>query len=172
VGALDRDRDLLAFEIEEIEELDPSPDEEEALLAERGRLRAVDALRAAAGAGAEALAPELADGPSATTALAEAERHAASVAGSDPQLDALAARLGELRIEAEDLGGELRRYVEGLQAEPGRLEEVESRLESYDRLKRKHGGSVEAVLAHAERCRSLADNADEFTKRLLDLAVS
>src|SRR5437763_4676914 len=154
VGALDRDRDLLAFEIEEIEELDPSPDEEEALMAERGRLRAVDALRAAAGAGAEALAPELPDGPTATTALAEAERHAASVAGSDPQLDALAARLGELRIEAEGLGGELRRYVEGLQAEPGRLEEVESRLESYDRLKRKHGGSVEAVLAHAERCRT------------------
>src|SRR5438067_12591459 len=80
VGALDRDRDLLAFEIEEIEELDPSPDEEEALMAERGRLRAVDALRAAAGAGAEALAPELPDGPTATTALAEAERHAASVA--------------------------------------------------------------------------------------------
>src|SRR5213079_570014 len=37
-GALDRDRDLLAFEIEEIEELHPSTDDEERLLAERARL--------------------------------------------------------------------------------------------------------------------------------------
>src|SRR5207302_8013624 len=59
-----------------------------------------------------------------------------------------------LRIEAEDLAGELRRYLEGLDAEPGRLEDVEARLDRYDRLKRKHGGSVEAVLAHAARCRA------------------
>src|SRR5437870_676380 len=109
------------------------------LLAERGRLGALDSLRTAAGAGAEALAPEAADGPSATAALAESERHADAVAGADPQLDALAARLRALRIEAEDLGGELRRYGDGLEAEPGRLEEVESRLDRYDRLKRKHG---------------------------------
>src|SRR4051812_20934597 len=52
VGARDRDRDLLAFELDEIDALDPRADEEETLLAERGRLRQVDGLRAAAGAGA------------------------------------------------------------------------------------------------------------------------
>src|SRR5204862_247048 len=57
-GALERDRDLLAFEIEEIEELDPSAEDEELLAAERERLRRLDALRGAAGAGAEALAQE------------------------------------------------------------------------------------------------------------------
>ena len=31
---------------------------------------------------------------------------------------------------------------------------VEERLEAIDRLERKHGGSVESVLAHAERCRA------------------
>src|SRR5438309_12007697 len=55
-GALDRDRDLLAFEIEEIEALAPSAEDEELLTAERARLQRLDALRGAAGAGAEALA--------------------------------------------------------------------------------------------------------------------
>ncbi len=129
-------------------------DEEESLLAERGRLRQIDGLRAAAGAGAEAITPESGDGGGAALALGEAERLADAVAGADPELDALAERLRALRIEAEDLGAELRRYAGGLEAEPGRLEEVESRLEQYDRLRRKHGGSVESVLAHAEHCRA------------------
>ncbi|HEX8066473.1 MAG TPA: DNA repair protein RecN [Thermoleophilaceae bacterium] len=163
-GARDRDRDLLAFEIAEIEELDPSVEDEAALLAERGRLRQLDGLRAAAGAGAEALAPDGGDGLGAAAALADAERLADGVAGADPALDALAERLRALRIEAEELGTDLRRYAEGLEAEPGRLEDVEARLEGYDRLKRKHGGTVEAVLAHADRCRAeraLLESADE-----------
>jgi DNA repair protein RecN (Recombination protein N) len=151
-GARDRDRDLLAFELDEIEDLGPDPEEEAALLAERGRLRQIDGLRAAAGAGAEAIAPD--DGVGAAMALGEAERLADAVAGADAQLDELAERLRALRIEADDLGAELRRYAGGLEAQPGRLEEVEARLEQYDRLRRKHGGSVESVLAHAEHCRA------------------
>jgi DNA repair protein RecN (Recombination protein N) len=68
-------------------------------------------------------------------------------------MDELGARLTSLRLEAEDLGAELRRYAGALEGEPGRLDVVEERLELYDRLERKHGGSVAAVLAHAERCR-------------------
>ena len=129
-GARDRDRDLLAFELAEIDELAPSPDEEDGLAAERGRLREVDGLRAAAGAGAEALVPESVEATGAAAALADAERLADGVAGADSELDALAARLRTLRIEAEELGGELRRYAEGLEADPARLEQVESRLDS------------------------------------------
>jgi DNA repair protein RecN (Recombination protein N) len=52
------------------------------------------------------------------------------------------------------VAGELRGYVAGVEAEPGRLEEVEERLAAISRLVRKHGGSVAAVLEHAERCRA------------------
>jgi DNA repair protein RecN (Recombination protein N) len=175
-GARDRDRDLLAFELDEIEALGPEVEEEARLLVERGRLRQLDGLRAAAGAGAEAIAPEDGSG-GAATALGEAERLADAVAGADPELDALAERLRALRIEADDLGGELRRYAEGLEAEPGRLEEVEARLEQYDRLRRKHGDSVESVLAHADHCRgelARLERSDEDEARVageLDAAV-
>jgi DNA repair protein RecN (Recombination protein N) len=158
-GTRDRDLDLLGFEIDEIEALGPSAEEEQGLLAERERLRRLDALLEAAAGGSEALAPD--EGLGAAGLLARAEAQAAGVAGVDPELDALAARLTALRIEAEDLAGELRRYPDGLESEPGRLEEVEERLELYDRLGRKHGGSVEAVLAHAERCRAERERLEQ-----------
>jgi DNA repair protein RecN (Recombination protein N) len=168
-GARDRDRDLLAFELDEIETLGPDVGEAESLAGERGRLRQIDGLRAAAGGGAEAIAPEGGDHAGVTAALGEAERLAEAVTGADPELDALAERMRAVRLEAEDLGAELRRYAGGLEAEPGRLEEVEARLEQYDKLRRKHGGSVESVLAHAEYCRAeLArlERADEDATRL------
>jgi DNA repair protein RecN (Recombination protein N) len=152
-GNRERDLDLLVYEIGEIEALGPDLTEKEELLGERARLRHLEGLRTAAAGGAEAIAPDAPDAPGAGPLLAEAERLADAVAGVDPDLDALAARLRALRIEAEDLGGELRRYEAGLDAEPGRLQHVEERLDAYDRLERKHGGSVEAVLAHLERCR-------------------
>ena len=152
-GNRERDLDLLVFEIGEIEALSPDESEKAELTAERDRLRHLEGLRAASAGGAEALAPE-GDQPGAAPLLAEAERLAATVAGVDAQLDGLATRLAALRIEAEDLAGELRRYELGLASEPGRLEQVEERLDAYDRLERKHGGSVTAVLAHLDRCRA------------------
>jgi DNA repair protein RecN (Recombination protein N) len=159
-GTRDRDLDLLAFEIQEIEELDPSAEERTSLDGERDRLRQMDGLLAAAGGGAEAIAASSGDGGVAQL-LAECEQLAGTVQGVDPRLDELAGRLAALRIEAEDLGGELRRYADSLEAEPGRLQEVEERLDAYDRLERKHGGSVAAVLEHAERCRAERDGLEQ-----------
>jgi DNA repair protein RecN (Recombination protein N) len=158
-GTRDRDLDLLRFELAEIEEVGPTVEEGEALTAERARLREVDGLRAAAAGGAEALAPIDGDGGAAQL-VASAERLTDVVDGADPELDALAERLRSLRLEAEDLGGELRRYLDGIDADPQRLEEVEARLSEYDRLARKHGGTVEAVLAHADRCRTERDRLE------------
>jgi DNA repair protein RecN (Recombination protein N) len=160
-GTRERDLDLLAFEIEEIEALGPSEGEEAELRLERERLRRLDALMAAGAGGAEALAPEAPEAPGVAALLAEAERAAGAVTGVDPVLDALAGRLTALRIEADDVARELRRYVAGLESEPGRLHEVEERLDVYDRLMRKHGGSVQAVLAHAERCRAERERLED-----------
>jgi DNA repair protein RecN (Recombination protein N) len=152
-GTRDRDLDLLTFEIEEIEALDPTEEEKTALIAERSRLRELDGLLAAAGAGAEAIAPS-GDEAGVSILLSGAEQLAQSVREADPEMELLATRLTGLRLEADDLGADLRRYADSLEAEPGRLEVVEERLDLYDRLERKHGGSVAAVLAHAERCRA------------------
>lgn len=168
-GARERDRDLLAFELDEIDSLGPTAAERESLDAERDRLHGLDQLRAAAGAGADALAPVDAEAPGVAGQLAQSERQARAAQDLDPALGQLADRLEALRLEAEDLGAELRSYLDGLDADPGRLQEVEERLDRYEHLARKHGGSVEGVLAHAESCRerlASLDNRDEALERV------
>jgi DNA repair protein RecN (Recombination protein N) len=162
-GARDRELDLIAFELDEIEAAAPSEDEQEALSAERDRLRHLEGLQTAAAAGAEALASDDDERGGVAPALAHAVAQLEAVAGVDPELAPLLERLLAVRYEAEDLGSELRRYSLGLEGAPGRLEEVEERLALFARLERKHGGSIADVLGHAERCRERRDqleNAD------------
>jgi DNA repair protein RecN (Recombination protein N) len=168
-GARDRELDLVSFELEEIEAAAPSVEEEAALTAERDRLRHLETLQAAAAAGAEALAPE--SGIGVTELLAVAGQELERAGEIDPRLAAVAQRLSALRYEADDLGGELRGYLDEL-AEEGasvqRVEVVEERLAVLARLQRKHGGDIAAVLAHAEHCRARRDeleHADEALAR-------
>ena len=165
-GARERDRDLLAFELEEIEALEPSEEDEAALRGERERLRRLDALRSAAGAAAGALGAGDAGDGGAGALLAEAERALEAVPSIDAGLDELAGRLTALRLEADDVALELGGHLSTLEEDPARLEEVETRLELYDRLARKHGGSVAAVLAHAERCRTQLERLDDSSGAL------
>jgi DNA repair protein RecN (Recombination protein N) len=153
-AARERELDLLEHELAEIEDAAPGEGELERLQADRERLRSLDALRAAAGLGVQALAPDTPDALGATALLAGAAARLDVIAGVDPELDALAARCRALQIEADDVAGELGRYGEGLEAEEGALESVEERLATLERLLRKYGGTLEAVLEHAEQARA------------------
>src|SRR4051794_26807696 len=155
----ERELDLLRYELAEIDEVAPDEDEELEALAARDRLRHLEALRGGSLGASEALAPESGEG-GAGALLAAAAGALADVEGVDPALDALAERLRGLVVEADDVAGELRRYGGGLDGEPGRLELVEERLAALERLKRKHGGTVAAVLAHAEACRARRDELE------------
>jgi DNA repair protein RecN (Recombination protein N) len=169
--ARERELDLLEHELAEIDAAAPQEDEPERLRAERERLRGLDALLAAAGGAAEALdgGPGSESGPG-SDALGVAALSAGAtarldaVADVDPLLDALAERTRALSIEAGDLAGELRGYGERLQSEavgaedgpsaPNGLQALEERLAALERLMRKHGPTVAAVLEHAERMRA------------------
>jgi DNA repair protein RecN (Recombination protein N) len=153
-GSRERDLDLYRYELSEIEEVAPDPDEREAMAEERERLRNAEGLREAAAGAHAGLAGADEDGGGAAAALAQAESQLGGAAGLDPGLDSIAERLAALALELSDVSSELRGYAEGLEADPRRLLAFEERLEAIDRLERKHGGSVESVLAHAERCRS------------------
>jgi len=182
-GARERELDLLEYELAEIDSAAPSQEEHDQLLRARERMRRLDALRSAAGAGADALAPESSDFPGAAQLMASAAPALDALDGVDPQLDALAERLRGLFIEAEDLAGELRRYCEqpdsaGVGAENGGLAGIEERLMVLERLLRKHGGSIQAVLDHGARARTRrdqlagAEDALAHTERALAEAVA
>ncbi|HEY5977479.1 MAG TPA: DNA repair protein RecN [Solirubrobacterales bacterium] len=152
-GSRERDLDLYRYELAEIDEVGPDTAEEAELASDRQRLRHAEGLREAA-AGAHAAAAGVdEDGGGAIGALAAGESSLQAVAGVDAGLDAISVRLGALAVELADVGAELRDYADGVESDPARLLAVEERLEALDRLRRKHGGSIESVLAHAERCR-------------------
>ena len=155
-GARERELDLLAFELDEIEAVAPSEEEENSLVVDRDRLRHLDTLQLAASAGAEAVSPD--GGGGVSELLAQAERQLEGVAEIDPRLKTMSERLQALRYEAEDLGQELHAYLLELEQDGGEgsmsLEAVEERLALFARLQRKHGGTIADVLAHAERCRA------------------
>ncbi len=152
-GSRERDLDLYRYELSEIEAVAPVPEERAEIAAERERLRHAEGLREAAGTAHAGLAGVDGDG-GAAAAIAQAEAALQGAAGLDRGLDELAERVAALAVELGDVSSELRDYAEGVEADPGALLAIEERLEAIDRLERKHGGSVESVLAHAEHCRA------------------
>jgi DNA repair protein RecN (Recombination protein N) len=167
-GARERDLDLLRYELEEIEAAKLEPGEEEALGPERDRLRHAEALR---GAASEAMASVSGSGEDggAGEALAQARGALAAQEGVDSDLDKLGERAEAMTLELRELGAELRSYAEGIEGEPGRLAEVEERLDVIDRLKRKHGGFIEAVLEHAAHCRAEIERIEGAGERTDEL---
>ncbi|HMD52355.1 MAG TPA: DNA repair protein RecN [Solirubrobacteraceae bacterium] len=159
-GQRERELDLLDFELAEIDSLAPQEDEHARLLAVRDRVRRLDALRSAAGAGVQALVCEDAQTPGAATLLAGPASLLDGLAGLDPALDGLAERMRGLIIECQELAGELRDYEErtgvGDQGAPdGALADGEVSLDSLEeRLARKHGGSIASVLEFAVNARA------------------
>jgi DNA repair protein RecN (Recombination protein N) len=157
-GARERELDLLRFELDEIEAATPSEEESRSLAAERDRQRNLDELRAEAVGAADAIVPDGEGGV--TQLLAEAAHRVTAAASIDPELAPLGERLEGLRLESEDVGRELRTYALSIEGTPGRLEEIEERLAVFARLERKHGGSIAAVLQHAERCTARIDELE------------
>jgi DNA repair protein RecN (Recombination protein N) len=155
--------DFLAFQLQEISHADLHAGEEEELQLERARLRNAQRLLAAAGGGEEAL--YAADGAAAAV-LARIERELAELGAIDAELGALGERLGAARVEIEDVARSLGLYARGLSADPGRLSEIEDRLALVGRLKRKHGGSVEEVIAAGSRIRGELDALAGSAERL------
>jgi DNA repair protein RecN (Recombination protein N) len=170
-GTRERDLDLMRFELAEIEAAAPDPAEESELATESERLRHADVLRAAAAGALGALDGAAEDGDGARAAMGGAESGLAGVDGFDAELDGLAERLRSAAMELDELARDLRGYLERSDAEPGRLEVVQERLDALDRLKRKHGGSIDAVLAHTEHCRAEIERLENAEGRAGELGA-
>ena len=149
-----READLARFELDEIESVNPTIEELSELRQQQARLRNSELITLALQAGIGAFAPE--DGPDGIRdALAETLRRLEAVSESSAAIEAIARRLADCIAELEDMHQELRLELDSGGVDGISLDSVEQRLDQYAGLERKHGGSVEAVLAHAERCRNL-----------------
>jgi DNA repair protein RecN (Recombination protein N) len=145
-------RDFLVFQVGEIDEAKLAPGELESLLALRSRLAHVDRIGREGGSALARLAgdPGQPDAAGAGDQIAEAERALTALAALDPELAPYAERLEGALAEIRDLAADLERRLDGLEADPGRLAQVEERLHRIESLRRKYGATVEDVLAHRD----------------------
>lgn len=154
--------DLWNFQRREIEAAALNPGEEESLLAERQILQNVARLQDSASAAYFALYE------SDTAALGQmrlALRRLEELARIDPAPGGLIETLGPARIAVEEAARELRDYLGRLEANPARLEEVEARLATIDRLRRKYGSSIPEMLAYLDEIRAHLDAVESAGER-------
>jgi DNA repair protein RecN (Recombination protein N) len=158
-----REVDFLRYQIAEIQDSGYSADEAGNLARERERLRNVTDLLDAVGAATGALSGEEAG---AMEGVGRARSELERASGYDDSLSGLLERVGGLGAELEDVAYELSSYLYELEADPGRLDEVEDRLASFRELERKYGENVEVFLEEASERLVRLENAGEETQEL------
>jgi DNA repair protein RecN (Recombination protein N) len=165
-----RREDMLQFQAQEIEQACLLPDEEARLRSERQRLVHAHRLRELA---QEAHVELQEDEQAVLTRLGRIGRILAELAQTDPAMGDCEQAASEPAIQLKELAGRLRDYAQQLEADPDRQAVVEDRLDLIQRLKKKYGGSVEAVLVTGRLAQEellLLDNREariaELTARL------
>jgi DNA repair protein RecN (Recombination protein N) len=157
-----REVDYLRYQISELESAGYSAQEVADLTRERDRLRNITDLLQAAAAATVALSSEEGAGAIDSVAAATAELERAS--RYDEALSGALERLGGISAELEDVLYGLRAYVDGLEADPNRLEAVDDRLATLRALERKYG-DVEGYLEDARGRQERLENLDEETAK-------
>ncbi len=132
---------------------------EESLRAERERLRHVTELAQGAADAAEALAPDEGDGAAGLTATAE--RAVAPLERLAPELARAGDELRDAELRLRETASELRGFLATLEAEPGRLEEIEAELDRIAETKRRfRAETYEELLARAAAANAELDAID------------
>jgi DNA repair protein RecN (Recombination protein N) len=140
--------DLWAFQHKEIESIGPTIGEDEQLLGERRILQNTTRLQESAAAAYNSLY-DSAD--SATTQLRQAMKRLDELVKIDPAMSETGVALKQASMQVDEAAYALRDYLGKLESDPARLEDVETRLAGLEKLKRKYGPTLEAVVAfHAD----------------------
>lgn len=143
--------DMLLFQKEEIEAAELQEGEEDALLQQKKRLSSMERLIRLTGESVTLLYDGDDRAPSACDQLGDALAKLQEAAEYDAALSPLADALADGYAAVEDCARELKREAEEQEADPEELERIEERLQLFYKLKRKYGGSIEAVLEFYEK---------------------
>ncbi len=166
----ERDRaqriDLMRFQVEEIDEADLRAGEDAELDAERRRLAHAEEL---VSLGSESVALLYEEESSAAVLLSRAEHNLERLQQLDPEAPGEIEAVRSARFAAEETARTLQRYVEGLNVDPDRLEQVDTRLTTLHRLERKYADSIEAIIEHGEKARRELEDLEQHDQRFEEL---
>lgn len=161
--------DLLRYQIDEITAANLQEGEEEALREERLRLANAEKLAAAARQALLVLEEGTPEAPSAGDLLGQAVDAVETLARIDPSQTAQTEALTHALEVLNEVALHLRDYLERIEFNPRRLNEVEERLALLENLKRKYGATVTEVLAYAEQARQELESITHAEERIAEL---
>jgi DNA repair protein RecN (Recombination protein N) len=167
----ERRTDLLGYQLQEIDAAGLKPGEEVELRQERERLANAENLATLAQQAVGLLDEGSPESPSISDLAGEVVQAMTSLARIDPEKENLSEQATTLAELVSDLTLELQSYLETIEFNPRRLEQVEERLDLLHKMQRKYGGSIEAALAFAEKARQELDAIAHATERIAELEV-
>lgn len=152
--------EIWRFQLDEIEKAALKPEEEDSLTAKRNRLSGLEKLSKNTSAVVGLLYSGFFENRpgqlSAVDQTAKASALSAEMANLDPETEHLHSALVDIHTQLAEITRDFRNYADELDADPQELDKIETRLDTIYRLKKKYGGTVEAILA----------KQDELTKNL------
>ncbi len=164
-----RQVDMLTYQIQEIDSSRLRPGEEEELKEERNRLANAEGLSKLAQQALEVLDEGTPETASVTDLFGQVVHALTSLARIDAAQATLAAGAQEQFEALSELGRSLRTYLEGIEFNPRRLDQVEERLALLQTLKRKYGESIPAILEFGESARQELETITHAEERINEL---
>ena len=159
--------DLIAFQLGEIEKAAPKVGEDEALAATKQILASAERIQRLCHESYSALYES---DEAVLAGLGGIWKRVGELATIDPQFAPYVESRDAIKSQLEDLAFFLRSYADGIDASPGRLQQVEDRLALLERLKRKYGPLLQDVVEKGEalvRERDLLTGAGERAEDLI-----
>ena len=161
--------DLLRWQEKEIAEAELSAGEDEELEAEIRRLSHSERLVENAGEASNLLSEDGEEGISVLSALSRITGALDEIARYDDGLSNAQTMIEEAYISLQEASYEVRDYLDAIDADPARLDRIQTRMDVIDRLKKKYGGSIAAVLERLAFIRSELESIDNYDTDMVQL---
>lgn len=158
--------ELHKFQIQEIEQAGLSCEEEESLGSEKRVLENAEKLKSTLGfASSDVFLAE----NSITSRIAQVESMLRDLAKIDESISESLESASGARYELEELGRTLASRAEAIEADQNRLKEIEGRLDIYYNLKKKYGGSIDALSEYHEKIKRAVDSDADLDSRIEEI---
>lgn len=163
--------DMLNYQINEIHAAQLNPEEREQLISERTRLANAENLASLSQQALISLDEGTPESPSATDLVGQILDAVKELSRIDSTQIKLSESLQSAFSSLTDISHDLRSYLEGIEFNPARLNQVEERLDLISNLKRKYGETIPAILDYLEQAQEEKETITHAGDRIAELEV-
>lgn len=167
----DRRIEMLTYQVEEIEDAKLKVGEDEELRKERDRLANAESLAQNAQEALAILEEGSPETPAATDLIGQAAQALTALAKIDPAQAEMANQAEVMLDTLSEIIHDVRNYLEEIEFNPKRLDDVEERLDLIHSLTRKYGGSIPAALAYGADAKKQLETITGAADRIAELEM-